>query len=210
MTVELAVGDFLGRLRDRLRAPRVEGAEVMVHLGRRALDEAQRAGDRLRHALLADAEVVARAFGLSAPEPIGGHLDRPEGVGLGARVGHKLYGRRATEDRRRTRAALCFVLRFSIVRSSVLYFLRKRSSRTTSAPPVGLSGSSSDGASVGSADLAAAETAGAVRGCLGSATGRAVAISPCLAGTAASCGAGTCLEPLGTSATGSNVTPNST
>src|SRR5262249_25721423 len=116
-------------------------------------------------------------------------------------------GRQRTGDGRAQRCAYPSVLCRA---SSVLYFLRKRSSRTTSAPPVGLSGSSSDGVSVGSADLAAAETAGAVRGCLGSATGRAVAISPCFAAIAAACGAGTCLGSLGTSATSSNLTPNCT
>ena len=60
----------------------------MVDLGRGALDDAERADDRSRHALLADAEIAARALGLRAPIAVGRHLDRAEGVGLGARLGH--------------------------------------------------------------------------------------------------------------------------
>ncbi len=40
--------------------------------------------ERNRHALAADAEILQGALGLRSPEPLGGNLDRAEGVGLGA------------------------------------------------------------------------------------------------------------------------------
>src|SRR3954470_4953400 len=129
MIVELAVDDLLRRARDHLRAACVECAERVVHFGRGALDNAKSADKRLRHALFADAEVAARAFGLRPPMIVGGHLDRAEGVGLDARFGHSCL-----QEQKRQRP----------LNSQLIYFLRKRSSRTTSPPPCGLSGSPSE------------------------------------------------------------------
>ena len=39
---------------------------------------------RARHALLADAEIIARALGLRAPIAVGRHFDRAERIGFGA------------------------------------------------------------------------------------------------------------------------------
>ena len=59
MIVELAVDDFLRRLHDRLGAPRVEQAELVIDLGGGTLDQRQRPDQRARHAFVADAEIVA-------------------------------------------------------------------------------------------------------------------------------------------------------
>ena len=50
MPVQLAVGDVLRHRDDRLGAPAVERTEIAVDLGRRALDQAERAHDLDRHA----------------------------------------------------------------------------------------------------------------------------------------------------------------
>src|SRR5262249_5222832 len=95
------------------------------------------------------------------------------------------------------------------------HFLRKRSSRTTSAPPVGLSCASSEVAAAGSVDFgaaAAAEVARACLGagfaglgsCLGSAGGRSTVASSGVAGAVPVCGASAA------SVATSNLTPNGT
>ncbi len=84
LIVEFAVDDFGRRLHDRLGAPRIEQAELAIDFGGGALDQRQRRDQRPRHALVADAEIIARALGLRAPIAIGRDLDRPEAVGFGA------------------------------------------------------------------------------------------------------------------------------
>src|SRR5262245_65977401 len=66
----------------------------MVHVRRGALDDAKRADDRQRHALVADAKIAARALGLRAPIAVNRHLDRAEAVALDAGIRHE--GRQAT------------------------------------------------------------------------------------------------------------------
>ena len=63
---------------------RVEPAEAHVRLGRSALDDAERAHDRLGLPLPADLEIAERALRLRAPIFVGRHLDGAESVGLGA------------------------------------------------------------------------------------------------------------------------------
>ena len=84
MLVELAVGDVLRHRDDGLGAPLVEAAEIAIDLGGGALDQAERVHDLDRHAFAADAEIMQRAFGLRAPELVGGDIERPEGVAFGA------------------------------------------------------------------------------------------------------------------------------
>ena len=84
LIVELAVDDFGRRLHDRLGAPRIERAELAIDFGGGALDQRQRRDQRPRHALVADAEIIARTLGLRAPIAIGRDFDRPEAVGFGA------------------------------------------------------------------------------------------------------------------------------
>ena len=84
LIVELAVDDFLRRLHDRLGAPRIEQAELAIDFGGGALDQRQRRDQRPRHALVADAEIIARPLGLRAPIVIGRNFDRAEAVGFGA------------------------------------------------------------------------------------------------------------------------------
>ena len=84
LIVEPAVDDLLRRLDDGLGAARVERAKLAIGLRRRALDDGQRADDRKRHELVADAKIVARTLGLRAPVAIGGHFERAERVGFGA------------------------------------------------------------------------------------------------------------------------------
>src|SRR5215510_16470277 len=67
----------------------------MVHVRRGALDDAKRADDRQRHALVADAKIAARALGLRAPIAVNRHLDRAEAVALDAGLRHE--GRQTTD-----------------------------------------------------------------------------------------------------------------
>src|SRR6476620_5459068 len=101
----------------------------MVDLGAGALDDAECADQRAGHALGADAEVLGRALGLRAPVAISRHLDRAEGFALGPGASLGLFSGEGLGH----------------------HFLRKRSSRTTSAPPL------SDGLS---SDLSAATGSG--------------------------------------------------
>ena len=112
----LTVDHLLRGLDDRACAAGIEQAERAVRLGGSALDDAERADQRARHALAADPEILDRALGLRAPVAVGRHFDRAECVGLdpAARPGASLGSILSTNRRH--------------------YFLRKRSSRTTSAP----------------------------------------------------------------------------
>ena len=129
MIVELAVDHLLARPgRSRACASCVEIAERVIDLGGGALDDAERADQRQRHALGADAEILPRALGLGAPVAVGRHLDRAEacrsrcGSACGCRCG--LWP---------SNAVPCCP--WSTVDAGY-FFLRKRSSRTTSAPPL--------------------------------------------------------------------------
>src|SRR5665213_1821684 len=152
LIVELAV-DHLARGADDGAGPAlVEQTQFAVGFGGGELDDAERANDRHRHPVMADAEILPRTFGLRAPVPVGGNLDRTETVGLGAggwgsrcrgRAGHPSY-------------PLCKAARSHPAHAGAPqrhidctepqdfaradYFLRKRSSRTTSAPSLGLAG----------------------------------------------------------------------
>src|SRR5258708_6445049 len=85
--------------------------------------------DRKRHAFGADAEILPGAFGLRAPVFVGGDFDRPKTVGFDAN--RILSGRAGPLCR-----SACHGLK--AVAGEDVYFLRKRSSRTTSAPSLGL------------------------------------------------------------------------
>src|SRR5262249_1882672 len=156
MIVKLAVDHLLRGTHDRVYAPCIQQPELAVGFGGRALDEAERADDRQRHALVADAEGAARAPRFRAPHPGGPNPHRPEGVGFGARACHGSSRRMTTDDaggQRRIASDFCRS-------SAVVYFLRNRSSRTTSPPPAGVCGASSDGASAGFAACGAAAITG--------------------------------------------------
>src|SRR5437016_3950819 len=110
-------------------------------------------------------------------------------------------GQTTDQDQPQAVCALFFRPLSSVLRP---HFLRKRSSRTTSPPPTGLSGSSSD--PPGTGELAGRGTAASgdvVRLC--SAGGRPVL--PCLPGAAAP--SGTCAPPA-SSESCSNCRPNCT
>src|SRR5262249_26499386 len=154
MVVEFAVDHLLRRTRDRLGAPRVEQAELDVHFGCGTLDDGERADDRLRHALLADPEVAAWAFSLRPPQAVGRDGARTRRVGFGAGVHAFADNRKADDTRQGAGTPLVFIRPLS----SVLYFLRKRSRRTTSPPPAGLSGPSSELPAGGLAGFGAAAT----------------------------------------------------
>ncbi len=62
----------------------VEAAQLHVGFRRGALDDAEGADQRLRHAVAADLEILQRALGLRAPIAVGGHVDRTEAVGFAA------------------------------------------------------------------------------------------------------------------------------
>ena len=88
MFVELAVDHLLGSVRNHASALAVEDAERLVDVGRRTLDQPERADERQRHALLADAEILQRALGLRAPIFVRRDIDRSERIGLGAGLRH--------------------------------------------------------------------------------------------------------------------------
>ena len=81
---ESAVDHLARRAGDGGSPAPVEQAELLVGLRRGQLDDAEGAHQRLRHALGADTEVLARALRLRAPVAVGGHVDRAERVGLDA------------------------------------------------------------------------------------------------------------------------------
>ena len=82
LVVVFALHDLGGGRRDRVGDARLELPEILVHEGRRLLDEAERAHQRHRHALAADLEIAERALRLRAPITVRRHLDRSERVGL--------------------------------------------------------------------------------------------------------------------------------
>ena len=85
IVVELAVDHFARRTNDGASAALVEQAEFKIGLCRRKLHDRQCANDRHRHELIANLEVMFRAFGLRAPVVVRRHFDRSERVGFGAR-----------------------------------------------------------------------------------------------------------------------------
>ena len=136
--VELAVDHLLRGAGDGARAAGIERAEAVVDLGGRALHDAQCADQRNRHALVADPEIAARAFGLRAPQALGGDLDRAEGVGFGAGRARRLSRSSAHDPVR------CLRHRSPSARQRPAHghFLRKRSRLTTWPPPAGVSSAS--------------------------------------------------------------------
>ena len=84
MIVELALDHLAGGAGDGAGAACIEQAEFPVGLRGGELDDAERMDDRHRHAVMADLEILPRAFGLRAPIAIGGNVDRTEAVGLAA------------------------------------------------------------------------------------------------------------------------------
>ena len=84
MIVELALDDLARGADDGAGTALVEKSEVAVGFGCGELDDAERMDDCDRHAILADAEILPRAFGLRAPIAVGGDLDRSEAIGFGA------------------------------------------------------------------------------------------------------------------------------
>ncbi|MGY2808105.1 hypothetical protein ACVIHF_004835 [Bradyrhizobium sp. USDA 4506] len=84
IVVELAFDYFLGCADDGAGAARIELAELAIGLRGRKLHDAECMDDRDRHAVVADLEILPRAFGLRAPIAVGGNVDRTEAVGLAA------------------------------------------------------------------------------------------------------------------------------
>ncbi|MCY1283300.1 hypothetical protein D9M70_321760 [compost metagenome] len=81
-----AFDHFRGRLLDGVRQLGREYAQLTVGAGRAQLQDGKGLDQRGRHLLVADAEVLARAFGLRAPKMIGGHGDAAQAVFLDAGV----------------------------------------------------------------------------------------------------------------------------
>src|SRR5262249_46745056 len=136
--------DHLARgLGDRAGDARLEQAEFEIGFGGSQLHHRQRVNDRHRHAVMADAEVLSRPFGLGTPIAISGDVDRAEAVGFRTcRSGRRRAIRGSNHEQyplRRKPAERSLYNAMIYLRAN--YFLRKRSSRTTSAPSLGLSGS---------------------------------------------------------------------
>ncbi|MHC2439591.1 hypothetical protein ACVMB0_006966 [Bradyrhizobium sp. USDA 4451] len=93
MIVELAVDHFLRCAGNGVGAARIELAEFAIGLGGRELHHGKRVDDRDRHPVVADFEILPRAFGLRAPVAVGGNVDRAEAVGLAAGGGVGCCGR---------------------------------------------------------------------------------------------------------------------
>src|SRR5690242_8955455 len=149
MIVELAVDHLAGGPDDGAGATLVDQAELAVGFRRRKFDHPERANDRQRHPVLADAKILAGTLGLRAPVAVRGNIDRAEAIGLGSRrtgfrrcrgssheyVHCPTLASRAVRRGSERHAGLDH--RADILR---YHFLRKRSSRTTSAPSLGLPG----------------------------------------------------------------------
>ncbi len=153
--VELAVDHLARGADDGAGAAPVEQPEFAIGLGGSKLDHAERMNDRHRHPLITDAEISPRPFGLGTPVAIGGNVDRAEAVGLGT-GGTGSRGRGHPFCRRKPRIS-CAVQRTARP-SARHHFLRKRSSRTTSAPSFGfLAGSAAFSAGRGAGAAAAGQ-----------------------------------------------------
>src|SRR3954453_4109075 len=159
--VELALDHLACGAGDGRGPALIELAELAIGLGRGQFDDAERMDDRDRHPVLADAKILPAAFGLRAPVAIGGDLDRTETIGLGAGRSVSRYcrgfGHEQCPLRRELRNGHSIM---SPVVSRADYFLRKRSSRTTSAPSLGFVGTSSPVAAGSVAATGKAEGAG--------------------------------------------------
>jgi hypothetical protein len=81
---QLAVGDFLGRLADRLGQLGVQYAERLVGARRRQFLDSQRPHQRRRHLLAADFDVCQGPLGLRAPVAVGRDGDLAHRVGFDA------------------------------------------------------------------------------------------------------------------------------
>ncbi len=84
MVVELALDHLARGADDGIGPALVEQAEFNVGLRCGELDDAERMHERDRHAVDADAKILARALGLRPPIAIGGDLDGTKTVGLDA------------------------------------------------------------------------------------------------------------------------------
>ena len=84
MIVELSVDHLARGADDGTRPALVDQAEFAVGFGGGELDDAERANNRHRHPVVADAEILPAAFGLRAPVAVGRNLDSTEAVGLDA------------------------------------------------------------------------------------------------------------------------------
>ena len=100
-----------------------------VRLGGGALDDAERANDRDRHAVLADAKILPRPLRLGTPIAVGRNFDWAETVGLGAcgtgtglgRPGHQLPPRACLSDH-----SSVPIPKFALLRGTLVYELRNR------------------------------------------------------------------------------------
>ena len=82
VVVQIAGDDLIGGAHDQVALAHLQHAELRVGERRRLLEDPEGAHHLDRHAFAADAEVVARPFGLRAPVAVGGNAHRAEGVGL--------------------------------------------------------------------------------------------------------------------------------
>ena len=82
--VELAVDHLMRRAGDGAGTARVDQAQLAVGLGCGKLDDAEGVNDAHRHPVMADTEILPRAFGLRTPIAIGRNVDRTEAVGFAA------------------------------------------------------------------------------------------------------------------------------
>ena len=90
MVVELAVDHFLGGGDDGLAELADRGGPARMFVSAAARLTMPRARTIGRGLLFpADLEIAQRALGLGAPIAVSSHLDRSEGVGFGAGLGHR-------------------------------------------------------------------------------------------------------------------------
>ena len=82
MIVEFALDHLARGAGDGGSAARIQQAQFAIGLCRGEFDDAERVNDLDRHPVMADTEILPRAFGLRTPIAIGGDVDRTEAVGL--------------------------------------------------------------------------------------------------------------------------------
>ena len=91
MRIVLAFDHLVGCRYDSLGEGLVDQSELDIGKGRGLLDHRQSSDERLRHFLLADPEIPARALGLRSPIAVCDNVDGAERIGLRARWGCSLW-----------------------------------------------------------------------------------------------------------------------
>ena len=99
MVIKVARNGLVGSADNSIGLPLRQSTGFLVHQGTGFLDEAIGVVDRLRHAVIADGEMLQRASCLGAVVFVGRNLDRSHGVELAAGSGRRQADRHVLHDR---------------------------------------------------------------------------------------------------------------